>query len=268
MDNIFNNVFETNSIDNGINNTIDNSINNSIESLNDISMDSIENELNNINISYVNDENDIVETPSAVEDNSIDLITPQPEESKNLFDIEPSFETKIEEPTFSTIETPVVEDISIPEINTSAFENPTDVEIKDSFTFDDNAIISTPSVMESVDAIEKTPVAEDTPITEEAEITNSVIDEKLKRVIENVNNMNINYAKIKSILENAKVNGIADSEYLKATFEKMAVFDEIMNKFNDKASKYINNRIKGEKEEKDTNLDNMVFMDNKVEEAA
>jgi len=252
MDNMFNNEFEVNSIDN----TIDNSINNNIDSFNDISMDSIENELNNINISYVNDDNKIVEAPS------VDLITPQPEESKNLFDIEPSFETKIEEPTFSSVETPVVEDISIPEINASVFENKEVVENNDSFTFDDNGLVSAPTVMESFEPIEETPV------TEETEISNNIIDERLKRVIENVNNMNINYAKIKNILENAKVNGIADSEYLKATFEKMAVFDEIMNKFNDKANKYINSRIKGEKEEKDSNLDNMVFMDNKVEEAA
>lgn len=255
-------------MDNFINNNIDNSINNDLESIN-LSMDNIENELNNINISYVNEDNNIVE-PSTTSDEvnvitpDFDVIEPQPEENKNLFDVEPIVENKIEEPSISNIELPVVDDISIPEYSSPASEN----ESIDNnyFTFDDNGIVTAPVEIETVTPIEEKVDAAETPAIEEANVES--IDEKLKSIIESVNNININYAKIKSVIENAKLTGIADSDYLKATFEKMAIYDVIIDKFNEKADKYISSRLKGETEEKDTNLDNMVFMEDKMEKAA
>ena len=82
-----NNINEFNAIDNKIDNNIENTLN----------LDTFENDLNNISMSFLNDDNRIVETPTyndinestPIESTISDSIIPPIEESKTLFETEP-----------------------------------------------------------------------------------------------------------------------------------------------------------------------------------
>ena len=278
---------------------------------NDIDLSNIDEELKNINISYVNDDSDIVE-PELTNSKDVDLaeelptIEPQ-EESKYTFDeagtvvavngeeptaeelptIEPQEESKYTFDEAGTVvavngEEPVAEELptiepqeenkytfdeagtvvavngeepvaeELPTIETAVIETP-DTEEKTNFTFDENGTVismsdaAEPVVAESIqydtDSNETKLTKEELDAIEDIKKNRDIIDEQFKNINEIVNQ--------------AREAGIADTEYLAETFDKISVIGLVNERFSNNVDKYVDSITKDEPTE--TELSKMVF---------
>ena len=96
--------------------------------------------------------------------------------------------------------------------------------------FDENGIVIADH--ESDNLVEE--IKEDSPIVEKSELDILIDDINANR--EKINN---EFARLNNIIKMATEAGIADSQYLKDTFEKIAIFNSVNDKFNIDADNYI-----------------------------
>ena len=270
--NEFNNLNGFDVIDTNINNTIDNSIDNNItpeannvEPVKPIETDNINDELNNIVMSYVNDESNIVESPvetfdfnpvvSNTEENveekiaepTTDVIAPAPVELKPLFETnsEFTFATDLNNNTEAEVveETPVVEQNN----DVSAFnfdiETPVVPEVKENveeFTFNENGFVApienneidTTPVVEEVSTIEETPIIEEVPVVSEKEIALNEIIAAVEAIKDDIKLFN-------DIIEKGIEVGLDQSPYLAETFENVKIYSEIVNILDKNKEEYV-----------------------------
>ena len=256
---------------------------------NNIDFSNIDNELKNIDLSYLNDDSSIVEpstentqklfeSDSELNNNIETLDFSEPivpnsfemeseseinspvneenvisnEESVSTFD---TFEPTIDSSFAETVELPKTDDYSFNTIDTNEEVKPV-IENDVRFTFDENGVVTS---IASVDEPVKTEVLYD---EEKEEMETPTIDIEKEDAISNINSnrdkINEEFDRLNKIIELAKETGIADSEYLKSTFEKMEIFDSVNQRFNKDLDDYIVS-LNNDNLNNDAELSNMQF---------
>ena len=261
--------------------------NSTIEQEKTFDFSNLDDELKKIDLSYVNDDINIVEpshenTQKLFENdddlnNNIETLDFNESNIQNSFEVQP--ESIINN---QTNEDTLFETIELPKINETLTNNdetvltPVNFELtktddyslnsNDSvkpvveddvrFTFDENGVVTS---ITSTDEPVATEVLYD---DEKEEIETPKIDNEKENSINNINSnrekINAEFARLNKIIELAKESGVADSEYLTDTFEKMEVFDSVNQRFNKDLDDYIAS-LNSDDLNNDSELSNMQF---------
>lgn len=261
--------------------------NSTIEQEKTFDFSNLDDELKKIDLSYVNDDINIVEpshenTQKLFENdddlnNNIETLDFNESNIPNSFEVQPEsiINNQINEDTlFETIELPKInetltnndETVLTPVNNELTKTDDYSLNSNDSvkpiveddvrFTFDENGVVT------SITSVEEPVATEVLYDDEKEEIELPKVDNEKENSINNINSnrekINSEFARLNKIIELAKKSGVADSEYLTDTFEKMEVFNSVNQRFNKDLDDYIAS-LNSDDLNNDSELSNMQF---------
>ena len=283
-----NNINEFNAIDNKIDNNIENTLN----------LDTFENDLNNISMSFLNDDNKIVESPTetvSVESTVSDSIVPPVEESKSLFETEPVINDIFEPTPVNNINE---NNTSVEELINEELPNETENENKGTtlFTFDSEGNVTSVSNQEPVITTDENDIsAEELKIEElpnetenenkgttlftfdsegnvtgvsnyepvaAAEVNYTLSESEAKidttELSNEIDMLNSDLNSIDDLIKESEKIGFFNNEYTSPMYENLKLGSELKTKFNSAAKEYLDS-ISDNNSEKETELTSMQF---------